>query len=442
MQRQCNGQGATSTTTMFDTHAPLCTHNSPYSTLSLSLFFSCPRGEISLEDFSVLLGDQVSIVRARRSKQRSDRSIQRSQEEWQQDKAEVILERRIERAQKGITQEDVAALQAEHAALVASHVIAESHREKAAQADQDEALADTHKDNAYVPIDTYVFFRTTRPRSLRWVPRSLSPEKVLMMDVRDLFLGFSNVIFDHVELEQRLEERKDGKNIPTNLKELKSTWSARDIEVFTRLPSSKLHFAWRVTDQDRDGQLTLKEIETMLGRLIRTGHALPESLRRRVMPNETMTGEDGVERRAAASPLVFLPYNYRQSTPKEISEEYWREIAHHRRRAAWSKRDAMLSSNPSTPLSSLPDVSTPAYSDDLKVTWSEFLHASETFTQACHNGPIAYWYLNETYPNGTSIGTMAKWRHRRTYGWEKVWKNIPTPNESKQIDSTIQTFLV
>ena len=419
-----------------------------YCFFSFSSLLSHPRGFLTLEDFSTIVSQQASVVKHRRALQRTEREKERAREQYFDDRAEVVVEREIKRAQQAnAPQATIDDLQDKLTSLIATNVQREQSREKQAAADVDEAAADAHKDNQFVPIDIYTFFRTT-PSQRRWIRGTgVAPMTLAhVIDVRELFTGLANVIFDHAELEARYEERKDGKNIPDTLLSLQSQWTGRDIEVFTRSPDTKLHFVWRLTDEDRDGLLTLAQVERMVERMIRTGHVTPESLRVRDIVDLHATSSLSTTPSTTPTTEAYLvPYHYRTWTPREIAEAYWKEISYRRRVEAMKKYEAEVekvkqsnSGNVSSiPLPSLPS---PSYHPELKLTWPEFRAASERFTH--HRGPIGYWYLTPTYPNGTTMGTMAKWRRRREEKLKDLWENVPIDEEAKQIDRSIQTFLV
>lgn len=425
------------------------------SVLSLarsSSLCSFPRGEVSLDDFSVLLAHQISLVKARRQRDRDERAAQRTREQYFDDRSEVVLEIKIARAASAGLNTD--ALTSELDELVTRNESRELVREKLSTADFDEAVADAHADNKFAPIDTYVFYRTTTPKSIGLSSGATGPpQRTKLMDVRDLFLGLANLIFDHADPAAQLSSRAGQKNIPASVDAMYQAWSARDVEVFTRMPHTKLHFAFRVTDEDRDGMITLHEAERMIGRLIRTGHVESDSLRQRRQTRDGH-GEDEVIARAdvdvdaapSATSAAFLPYVYDQRTPAAIVREYWHEIAHQRRVAALAKREALTSASAGSSAvvaaaaAPLPSLVTPDFAPQTKISWDEFLAASRFFTD--NRDAIAFWYLHSTFPTGQGTGSFYRWRHRRSSAMRHLSESVPTSRESRDIDRTVETFLV
>lgn len=395
---------------------------------------------MSIDDFSVLLAQQVQLVRERRKREREARAKERVRSQYLDDREEVILERRLERAQAA--GQDVSALRKELDAIVERNEAREAARERAAQSDVDEAAADAHADNAFVPIDTFVFFRTTTPRGVTMqipagAPPGTGPQRQQLLDVRDVLVAYSGVLFDHAPLDERLKEREGQSGIPSSLEELQTAWTPRELEVFSRTPTSKLHFAFRLADEDRDGRISLSELERLIGRLIRTGHVHAHTLLKRTEPM-IRGGPDGDEERPSQSPTAFLPLRYEARSPAEIAEGYWERIIQRRRWEAYQAWQALRAKSPGSagPAPSLPST---IAGPDTRLTWPEILEASRTFTARGY--PLGFWYLAPLTANGTAMGSFARWRMRRKLAWEDVFHRVPDEREAARINKDVGLFL-
>jgi hypothetical protein len=438
-----------------------------------------PRGEVALDDFAHLIGDQVAIVMERRRQQRYNRQRDREEQQYADDLAEVRLERDIARAKLRAQAGDdgaaatIATLQEQLSARVKANDAAQHLRERDHTADEAEAHADGHPDNAYNPLDAWIFFRTCTPKRNGRIapylsphlpgPKSFDPSLLesrprQLMDVRDLMVGMSTVLFDHVDLASRFAERKGGKNVPDTLDALQARWSARDIEVFTRRPESRLHFAFRVADEDRDGRISFGELERLLDRLMRTGHFRAESLVRVKLPDRELPEGAGLPAppvRAIAPwkrpcPRPF-PVQFESRTPAEVARDYWALIQTKRREEALEAlkqqieaRKAAGSAAPAAPVASSARAPSapavldlnPTYSPTLStLSWSELEACSRHFARTGDSAVL--WYMNDVSPTGSQLGSTAKWRAKWSARFQRRWRRVPLPIDEADIDKSL-----
>lgn len=439
---------------------------------------------MSVDDFAQLLLDQSALVKERRRRQRDERVRERLQSQYWDDREEVKLEREVERAQRRVNAGDanapaqLEALQQQLAARRAANEAGDNLRERDAAADDLEAQSDAHEDNNFNVLDAYVLYRTTPVRTIGPAPSYLSaawtgrtpaddPLKKLV-DVRDLMLGASNLLFDHADVAERFAERQGQKNMPASVEALQAKWSARDVETFTRRPESRLHFAFRVTDEDRDGLISFAELTNMMRRLMRTGHIKAESLVRHKlkrpvtpdgMPLSAAHSAAPAAAAAAAAPAPaaipdpfasastpLLPYEYEQVSAEDIALAYWELIQQRRRSDALLQLKQQQSQQQSsaaaatatataaaTPLPSL-DLD-PVYSPSARLTWAEMLSASRHLSNS--GASPCFWYLADTFPNGGATGAFWKWRHKWGLRVRQRWNRVPTRADSEAIDEAL-----
>ena len=451
-------------------------------------------GLVALDDFAEMVRDQVDQVKARRAAQREQRAKERAKQQYENDRAEVMAEMEIERVNARVDAGDaeaaaaLPALQSSLASLRAASTLAETLRDRAAAADDLESHADSHADNKFHAIDTYVFFRTTAPKSTGASPSyraaqgpgvgRVDDSSKKLLDVRDLMVGMSNVIFDHVDLPSRFLQRAGQKNVPESLEKLQAQWSSRDIESFTRDPQTKLHWAFRVADEDRDGRITFGQMEALLGRLIRTGHVKPETLLRAksALPPVAPAAASTASATASSSPppssstasaggsRSLLPFEYDVASPQSLARDYFALIQQWRRVEALEKikqeREELVadaapasaatparapspSSSSSSAVAAAPSLDlSPHYSPSATVSYPEFLAASVHFTVASDGDRgLGFWYLTPPGPTGASLGALAKWRRKWQERTKRLWSNVPTHEEAQQIDKNITVML-
>lgn len=436
-----------------------------------------PRGEVNLDDFAQMIADQVALVRERRRQQRYTRNRQREEEQHADDVAEVRLERDIARAQlrakaghAGAAAE-LASLEEQLKARMATNEAAAHVRAVASAGDESEALADDHVDNAYNPLDAWVFYRTCTPKRVgRAVPyqsahlpkpqsydlAALEARPRQLMDVRDLMVGLANVLFDHAELAPRFAERAGGKNMPASLEDLQRTWTSRDIEVFTRRPESRLHFAFRVADEDRDGQLSFGQLEALLERLLRTGHFKAESLLR--IKQQAVDVPEGCAPWQRPSPRPF-PVEFEPRSAAEIARDYWAHIQDNRRVQALeqfkqqleARKDGVAaetvpaparaagtaaSARARTAAAAAPAVLdlSPVYSPSTTLSWPELEAASRHFARTGQSATL--WYMHDTAPNGGPLGSFAKFRSKWAARFRQRWNRVPLPDDEAAIEQS------
>ena len=485
---------------------------------------------VSLDDFGELLADQVAVVKARRQGARDARAKERQAAQYRDDLEEVRIERELERAQRRAadqssggggndeaTQKALADLQAALVTRRELNAASDALRERDTAADELEAHADAHADNAWRAVDTYVFFRTTPEMARGSSPTYRAPtgpalrrddHRKPLMDVRDLMVGLAGVLFDHEALDaqySKVLQREGGspdqpvKGLPASIPALQASWSARDVEVFTRVPETKLYFAFRVVDEDRDDLLSLDQLAQLVTRLLRTGHIKPESVLRHKLnnspnkmqrrqqeedarnsvvqsPSRGSTGKPTAASSAAASPAApiaalaldpptstpLLPYEYEMASAEDIAYDYWQHITQRRRiealkqlqqdranadaAAAASSASASSSATPAPlplplPLPAALDpcpVFSPG-SSSFRVSWPEFLEASRHFSSSSRT--IAFWYLHDTLPNGAPLGSFAKWRRKWRLRLDDQWSRVLTKRETEQLDKSILIML-
>lgn len=451
-------------------------------------------GLVALDDFAQIVREQVEAVKARRAAAREQRARERATQQYQDDRAEVLKEMEIERLQARATAGDPEAAAALPSLLSslssfrAAASLAETLRDRAAAADELESHADGHADNKFHAIDTYVFFRTTAPKteglslsfrsgpSVPGVGRGEGETKKLM-DVRDLMVGLGNVIFDHADLSARFAERQGQKNIPVSLDQLQANWSARDIESFTRDPRTKLHWAFRVADEDRDGRISFAQMEALLARLIRTGHIKPESLlrARSALPPPAPSAVAASAPSAMPSSPSFLPFEYDVASAPSLARDYWALIQQWRRAETLEQiklkmQEGTVETAQQTALAAAPSASaasasrsspvarasptaaassssaaldlSPVYTPSATVSYPEFLAASVHFTVTSDGDRgAAFWYLQPPGPTGASQGAVAKWRRKWAERSRRLWNNVPTTEENEQIEKNIMIIL-
>lgn len=230
-----------------------------------SLFCMCcvvcrfPRGYMTLDEFGLIVAEQVKIIKIRREKQRLQNKHARDQSRYIREREEVELELLKE-------QHPSAYVEARYKEIVARNEQMELNDIALSQQDDEERIADEHKDNAFVPLDIYLFFRTLFPGSFPTQTTTNQQQKQQQtyshnFHIQTLMYGMSLLINDHVSLECRVSSLLssqsatpvDDEHVQQECEKKRRNWNRFQIEMFTRDSSKKLQYIWQVIDQDKDG---------------------------------------------------------------------------------------------------------------------------------------------------------------------------------------------